>query len=158
MLDQSALSDSLEAIFASLPPTPAECAAQLAQAYVDYAGAGTFGASLPTLDDDRRDAMAATLEGAISDPAVGLPATFAAAWASALTVFWTAVPVAGPQLGVTNGCPGASSLTGSLTGVLANLANTAETCASGMASAIHAATMTVQATVSPPPGTVVPIA
>lgn len=158
MLDQQALADALAQLFASHPPTPQEAAAGMADAYRDYAEAATFGASAVVIADELRDGVYELLLAAIEDPLVGLPATFAAAWVSALTLFWLAVPVVGAQVGVTTGCPGAGSIPGTLVAVLANPSNTVETGANGLATALHTATMTVQASVSPPPGTVVPIA
>jgi hypothetical protein len=156
-LSQSGLASALEAVFVALPADAATAAADLAQAYYDYALDGLFGASTPTLTTSHRDAMAATLEAAISVPVSGLPATFAGAWSAAVATFWTAVPVAGAQTGATNGCPGAASLTGTLTTLFANLANTAATCAASLAAALHTATLTTTATVAPPPATVLPI-
>lgn len=157
MLDQNALKTSLENVFASMPANPGAAAAALASAYADYADDGLFGTSTTTIDSDRIDAMASTLEQAIDNPLLGAPATFAGAWAAAIATFWTTVPVVGTQVGATTGCPGASSLTGSLATVFANLANTAETCAAGIAAALHSATQTVTATVSPPANTVLGI-
>lgn len=156
-LNQTLLKNALQDIFENMPATAAECAGAMAVAYADYAETGIFGASLPVIDSDRIDAMASVLEVAL-EPLAGMPAVISAGWAAAVTVFWLAVPVVGAQVGVTVGCPGASSLTGSLTSVFANLANTAESCASGVASALHTATATVTATVAPPPGSVVSIA
>jgi hypothetical protein len=156
-LSQSGLASALQAVFEALPADAATAAADLAQAYYDYATQGLFGASTPTLTTGHRDAMAGTLAAAIAVPASGLPATFAGAWSAAVATFWTAVPVAGAQTGATNGCPGAAALTASLTTVFANLANTAATCAAAMAAALHTATATTTATVAPPPATVLPI-
>lgn len=156
-LDPSALASALEATFASLPETASDAADALAGNYYDYASAATFGASTPTLAPALRTAFAATLLGAIAVPSSGTPATFAAAWASAVATIWIGVPVAGAQSGATVGCPGAAALTASLTTVFANLANTAATCAQALAAALHTATLTVTAAVAPPPGTVLPI-
>lgn len=159
-LDPTALEDALADIFASMPDTPADCAEALANAYLDYAQQATFGPNIPASLAAKIPTLKSTLEGAIDTPLVGLPATLAAAWATGLAAFWTGVAVASvppATVGTTGGCPGSSSLTGSLSTVFANLANTAATCAAGVAVALHTATMTVQATVTPPPGTVVPI-
>lgn len=157
MLDQSSLASELTDVFEALPETAEAAALALANAYRAYAADGAFGASSPVILDVQRDAMKSTLFAAIEDPTVGAPATIAAAWSAAVTAFWIGVPVTGPQTGATVGCPGASALVGSLTPVFANVANTAEMCANGLAAALHTATMTVTATVAPPPGTVVPI-
>lgn len=154
-LDVSKLGSALADVFANMPTSKDEAAKQIAQAYYDYASGGLFGASVPTLSSSQRDAMAGTITLGLTVP--GLPMTIAAAFAAALTVFWIAVPVAGPQVGATAGCPGAASLIGSLPAVFLNLANTPETCGVGVAAALHTATMTVTASVAPPPGTVLPI-
>ena len=157
-LDPGALADALEELFARLPETAADAAEGMAAAYFDYASAGMFGASVPQLTSTHRDALAATLLTAIAIPAAGLPATIAGAWSAGVTAFWPGVPVVGAQAGATVGCPGAAALAASLTAVFANLANTAESCALSLAAALHGATMTVTASVTPPPGTVLPIA
>lgn len=156
MLDASSLAAALADVFASMPPSKEDCALAMANAYRDYAAAGTFGASAPVILDAMRDAMADTLAAGLTVP--GLPVTVAGAWAAAVTAFWLPAAVVGPAVGVTAGCPGATALVGALTPVFLNVANTPATCGAGCAAALHAATMTVTATVSPPPATVVPIA
>lgn len=156
-LDPSTLSSALAELLAGLPETAADAADGMAAAYFDYASAGMFGPSTPVLTSAHKDALAATLLSAIAVPAAGLPATIAGAWSAGVAAFWLAVPVAGPMAGATVGCPGAASLVASLTVVFANLANTAESCALSLATALHAATLTVTANVAPPPGTVLPI-
>lgn len=153
-LIQADLGDALAAIFANYPASPEACALAMADAYIDYASSGAFGASVPVLTGDHRDALADVLLVAIELPALGLPATIAAAWAAGLAALWAAVPVVGLQIGATAGCPGAGSIIGSLTAVYANLANTAQTCGDGTAAALHSATLTVTANVAPPPSPV----
>jgi len=157
-LDQSALSSSLAGVFGSMPASASAAASALAAAYYGYAQGGAFGASLPTITTAHRDAMAATLLGAISVPATGSPATFAAAWAVALQAFWLSVPVTGPQTGATAGCPGAAAITGPLTALFASNPASASDCASALAGHLHTATLTVAAAVTPPPGTVLTLA
>ena len=153
------LKSALGDIFANMPATADAAAEAMANAYADYAQLGTFGGGLPVVTSAHRDAMKATLKAAIDPPLIGLPATIAAAWASAVSVFWTAMPVAGATVGVSDGCPGASSLTGTLQPIFANLANTATSCGNGVGDALDAATKTVTATVTPPvPAAPVPIA
>jgi hypothetical protein len=155
-LNPASLGADLGAVFAAMPPTPQECAEKIAKAYMAYAKAANFGASLPVIPSVNESAMAATLAAGLVSP--GLPPIAAAAFSVAVTVFWIAVPVVGAMVGVTVGCPGAASLTGSIPVVLLNLANTPETCGLGIAMALHSATMSVTANVAPPPGTVLPIA
>ena len=155
----SNLAADIQAVFDRPPASPSAAAAGLAQAYYDYASTALFGASIPALTTAHRDAMAATLEAGLQVP--GLPATAAGAYAASVATFWTAVACAGASgAGVTDGCPGASSLTASLSAVFLNLANTSETCAAGMAAALATATLTTTATLTlPPAGPVVtPIA
>jgi hypothetical protein len=154
-LNQGALRAALENVFNSDPASPAAAANALAQAYDDYASAGVFGSSIPTLTG-KKAALASTLAGGLVVP--GSAAALAGAWASGIAAYWTAVPVAGAQAGTTVGCPGAASLSGTLTTTFSNIGNTETSCATSLAGALHAATQTVTATVSPPPGTVVPIA
>jgi hypothetical protein len=157
-LNVSSLSALLGDLFAGMPASASAAAEGMAQAYFDYASAGTFGASTPQIPGVNKSAMASTLLAAIATPATGSPATIAAAWATALSAFWIGVPVVGAQAGATVGCPGAAALTATLTIVFANLANTASSCAQSLAASLDTATKTVTASVAPPPGTVLPIA
>jgi hypothetical protein len=158
MLDQPALAAALQATFESMPAAAADAADALANDYATYASAATFGASQLEVSEAVATAMGDTLFAAISVPASGLPATFAAAWAAAVAAFWVGLPVVGAQSGATAGCPGAASIAATLTAVFANLANSAGVCAVALAAALHGATLTVTATVAPPAGTVLPIA
>jgi hypothetical protein len=148
-LDSTALTDALVDVFENMPASKEDAAAAIAQAYFDYASDGQFSASAATPTEDYRDAMAGTLATGLTVP--GLPLTIAAAFAAAVATFWTGVPVVGAQAGATVGCPGASALTGALSAVFANLANTAATCGAAVANALHTATLTVTAAVSPGP-------
>ncbi len=152
-LDPSALASALQTLFESMPSSKEAAALGIANAYRDYVSTALFGSSVPVIIDDMRDAMASTLVASF-----GAAPAVANAFGAALTTFWAAVPVVGAQVGVTAGCPGASSVPGTLVPVFTNLANTHATFAAGIASALHTATMTVTANVSPPPGTTLPIA
>lgn len=156
-LNQASLASAFKDTFASLPSSASNAASSLAANYYTFASAGMFGSSVPGLTTAKRDAMASTLLAAIATPTSGAAATFAAAWATALTTFWVGVPVTGAQAGATVGCPGAASLSPTLTTLFANTANTATSCGQGLAAALYTATMTVTAAVAPPPGTVLPI-
>lgn len=153
-LSLPSLQSALQSALATAQPSAAAAANALATAYDDYAAAGLFGSSVPTLAG-KKAAMVSALTAGLATP--GTPANFAGAWASAVAAYWTAVPVAGAQSGVTNGCPGAASLTATLTTLFSNTANTVSTAASSLGSALHAATLTTTATVAPPPGTVLPL-
>ena len=155
-LNSSALVSDIAAIFEAMPADKEEAALKIATAYKTYAVGGMFGASVPTITNAMRDTMKATLATGLTVP--GLPPTVAAAFAASVAAFWIAVPVVGAQSGATTSCPGAAALVGSLTAVFANLANTAQSCGAAVGAALHTATLTVTATVSPPGGTVLPIA
>lgn len=153
-LNPSKLSGALIPIFEAFPDSKDKAGRQIADAYRNYCGDGLFGSGAPVLTDIMRDAMATTLAKGLTVP--GLPPTIAGAFAASVATFWIAVPVIGPQSGVTNGCPGAGAIAGALTGAFANLANTPQTIALAVAAAMHTATLTVTANVAPPPGTVAP--
>lgn len=155
-LDQNALADAIEAIYADFPETASDAAEALAGAYADYALQGVFGASTLAPIGTEEPALFATLGASLVLP--GAAAVHAAAWSAGVGTFWAAVPVVGVQAGTTAGCPGAAALTAGLTTLFLNLANTPETAAAGLAAALHTATQTVTANVAPPPGTVLPIA
>lgn len=138
------------------PTSASDAGTKLAKAYYDYAGAALFGVCVPTLTG-RDAALGTTLGGSLTVP--GLPATHAAAWGTGLTAFWTGVAVAGPGVaGATAPPTGAAALVAALTTLFANLANTPDTAAGGLATALDTCTKTVIATVAPPPGTTFPAA
>lgn len=156
-LSQDSLAAALTATLSNTEATPEGCANAMASDYYTYAAAGTFGSSAVAIPPANQSAMASTLLAAISSPVAGSAGTFAAAWAAAVALFWTGVPVTGAQSGATVGCPGAALLSGSLLPILTVTAGTAASAAGGIASALHAATMTVTAAVAPPPGTTLTI-
>jgi hypothetical protein len=153
-LDPSSLTQAFVAIFAAPQPTPAVAAQKMAQAYFSYASAGTFGPNLPVLAG-RDSALQSTLLGAIAAPAAGSPATFGAAWNTGLLAFWAAVPVTGAQVGVT--APPTAPCTPAVTAAVSNPVLPAAAVAAALATALHTCTLTVLATVAPPPSTVIPI-
>lgn len=152
-LSQSALSSALQALFDSKPATTADAADGMAEAYADYAADGMFGSCVPAFTTQEA-ALAGTI---LSQGLVGTIAGFAGAWASGLAAFWAAVPVAGGgQTGAT-APPVYPTLATELSAVLSSYPATTALAASQIAAVLHAATMTVTATVAPPPGTVLPI-
>lgn len=166
-LDSAALTDAIKAVYDGsadtspvdgnpdgMPTSAIDAGQKLAAAYFEYASGGMFGASVPTLAG-RDTALAATLGTSLVLP--GLPATHAAAWGAGLAAFWAAVPVAGAQAGATVPPAGGAALVAALTVLFANPANTADTAAAGLATALDVCTKTVVANVAPPPGTVLPI-
>ena len=157
-LNPTQLGSDFAGVFSSFPASPRDCADALADAFHAYCSAAVFGASTPQIPSANRDAFADAIYAAIANPAAGLPAVISAAFAAATAAYWLAVPVVGAQSGVTVGCPGAASLPATLAVIFANLANTPTSAGASIALALHAAVMTVTASVAPPPGTVLPIA
>ena len=153
-LSQSSLKAGLKSAMEAYPETTADAATAFAQAYADYAIAGTFGAntivSVASLQSTLESALASALASYSSTPSA-----YASAWATGLAA-WTGIAVTGSQTGVVNGCPGTSALGSALSAVF-TYPEDIDTCADGMASALHTATLTVTATVAPPPSTVLPI-
>lgn len=154
-LDAGALENDLLAFLESTSEDAQQAADSLAAIYADYAAAGMFGASTVTIDGAREAALASTLVAALG-PSPDASA-FLAALASGLGTFWTAAPVVGAQAGATVGCPGAASLPAALAPVFA-VSNAREDAAQALAEALHTATGTVTAAVTPPDGTILPIA
>lgn len=151
-LDTSALEDAVAAQMDESPDTIADAAAAWATVYDDYCQGATFGASVPTLTG-RKAAFESVLLASLSS---GVFATVCTAFGNAVAAYWLAVPVTGPQTGVVPTCPGASAIAAALA-ALAPVA-TREVAAATLAAALDTATRTCTATVSPPPGTVLPIA
>ncbi len=156
-LDVSALTDNMIDLFGEPSESKSEAAIALADVYALYAAAGLFGASTVTIDGPREAALATALEVGLVEPPAGSMATFCAAWGTGLGAFWTGAVVVGAQAGATNSCPGAAALGAALVAALSNPQHTKETAAAAFAAALHAATVTVTATVAPPPATVLPI-
>jgi hypothetical protein len=158
-LDATTLESDIAAVFAAHPPSKEECAEKLAAAYHKYAKGGLFGAAFPVLDDSRRDALASTLATSLSVP--GVPGTHAAAWTAGVTAYWLGVLVSSEPVVITGTIstpPNTGALTATLTTALGNVLNTVQVISAALATALHTATAAIQATVQPPPGTVVPIA
>lgn len=156
-LNTATLTANLLDLFSSTSESKSEAAIAMADVYALYAADGMFGASTVTIDGARETALANALEAGMVEPPAGSLATFAAAWATGLSAFWTGAPVVGAQAGATVGCPGAGALAAALVAAL-NPAHTPATAAAAFATALHTATVTVTAAVAPPPGTVLPIA
>lgn len=157
-LASSTLRQGLFAVMNSYPPTILEAARGFASAYGAYAAAGTFLAgTLPSVAAQQAT-MAQMLFGAMQGPVEA--AAYATAWAAALSAFWVGVPVAGPNAGLTIGCPGATAAQSAILASLTAMPGTVLQAAQDLAAALHTATLTVTATVSlpgPPFTSVVPI-
>lgn len=151
------LQSGLLAVFQSMPPTGAQAAQAMADAYVDYASAAQFGGGTVEFPSGSAPLLAALTPAMI--PA-GSQSSFGAAWAAGLAALWTPATavVVGGSTGTVIGCPGSGAAAGAITGVVSSIANTAATAAAGIAAALDTATKTVTATVIPPPsGVIVPI-
>lgn len=155
--------DLLLPIVAGAPASPAAAAEQYAEAYYQYVKGHQFGPNPKVLDpllQTKRDALKGTLEAGmllLDLPAIALPNQFADAWASGLTAFWSGTTVTGTTQNGTSAAPTLSPAPQLLL-LFSVLLNTHETVAAGMAAALDASTRTVQATVTPPSGTVLTIA
>ncbi len=152
-LDPSGLHDGVVAFLGASPASTAEAAANFAQAYDDYAQDAMFPPCTPTLDGCK-----AKLEAAVAASlASGIFATVCTAIGNGVAAYWTGVPVAGAgQAGAVPGCPGAASIAGALAALAP--ASPRATAATVLSGALHTATLTCTATVSPPLGTILDIA
>jgi len=155
-LNFAQLTDAFASIFSEQPAQSVLVAQKLASAYTTYASAGLFGASAPVLLPSNTLALQVLLAQAIAVPQVGNPALFGAAWAQGLLAFWATPPppVVGAQVGIVTVIVGAAVVAVPITSACANLAATPRVTATLIATAVHAATLTVTATVAPPPGTI----
>lgn len=116
----------------------------MASAYADYArtaqAAGTPAIFLGT----EKVVLENLLYVALQVPQ-GVPAVPAAQWAAGLTAFWLAPPIIFGY-GPTSGIPGAPALIPALTAIYSNPLNTDQTAALLVATALHAATISVLVT------------
>lgn len=151
-LSVATLTAELTAVFNSSPATITIAASDLATAYLTYASNATFATNVPTLTG-KDSALAATI---LNTGLVGTASGFGSAWATGLATFWAAAAVTGAQTGVT-APPIYPTLASEITAVLQSYPATTVAAATQIAAKLHAATMTVTATVTPPPGTVLPI-
>ncbi len=152
MLDDTALGNAVLAHLGSTQASTAAAAAAFATVYDTYCQGATFGASVPTLTGRK-----ATFEGVLAAGlAAGMPSV-ATAMGNAVAAYWLAVPVVGAQAGTVPTCPGASAIGPALAALVA-APNSRAVAAAALTSALATATRTCTATVSPPPGTVIPIA
>jgi hypothetical protein len=144
------LATDLQAVWDSNPPTVHDAAVGAAQAYYTYASGALFGLSVPiNLTTAQRDALAATLEAALTPMVM---ATAAAAWAAGLTAFWTGVACAGASgAGPVIPPPGAAGVPAGLIAIAVTFPPTTAIGAAGFAAVIDAATRTTQATLTLPP-------
>jgi hypothetical protein len=152
MLDDAALTSAVFAHLGTQQPSTAAAAAAFATVYDTYCQGATFGASVPTLTGRK-----ATFEGVLAAGlAAGMP-TVCTAMGNAVAAYWLAVPVVGAQSGTVPTCPGASAIGPALVSLVA-APNSRAVAAAALAGALATATRTCVANVSPPPGTVLPIA
>lgn len=144
------LAADLQAVWDAPPASINAAATGAAQAYYDYAAGAIFGASLPVITTAQRDALAATLEAALTPQ---IMATAAAAWAAGLTAFWTGVVCAGASgAGPVTPPPGAAGVPAGLIATALTFPITTAIGAAAFAAVIEAATLTTFATLTLPPG------
>ena len=158
----SALQAPLLALFSQKPtPSAQESSAKMAQAYYNYALAAMAPAGSVVISPSAETLLQQTLYAAMAVPLVGLPITMATAWGLGVAAFWLLPPVVvavPPAAGaVTQSATAAALITPALTALFLNPLNTPQITASGMSTILHAGTITVMATVAPPPGTLVPL-
>ena len=157
-LIKSSLESALVVALSASPASSIAAAKGMADAYATYAGAAMAGVTLPVFTGLEKNALMSQLIAAIAVPLVGSPATLATAWSSGVSAFWLTPPVVfvGPGLaGTVSGFTGQSALQSSLQTAFLMLTNSISQTAALMASALDVATKTVQATIAPPPGTIV---
>lgn len=151
MLNSASLYQEILAVYLSGPPSAAVSAKKLSSAYDTYAKGAQAGIALPIFIGTEKEVMASTLLAAMN-PRSGNPTSFATAWATALTSFWTTPPVVfsdgvntGPALAV----PGSAALKSSLEIALANARQSAPQAAQTLATALDVATRTITITLAP---------
>lgn len=131
------------------PATPEEAAERIASSYVDYAAGASAAGALPLFTGLEKAALKATLLTALSVPNPA-PTAFVDALALGLTAFWMAPPVlfgpapAGSVTVAVFDTIKPALLAGMLPGI------PLEAVDALLRSAVHAATMTVLVTVTPP--------
>jgi hypothetical protein len=142
------------------PQTPQQAAEMMASIYDSYAQTAMAGPALPIFPGTGKLALQNLLLPAIATPLVSVPPLLAAAWGAGLLAYWNAppVPFVGPAVaGAVAVAAGVSLCIPLLTACYVNPANTAQSAAAQMASALDAATRTVIVAIVPPPGTTVPL-
>jgi hypothetical protein len=154
MLDPVGLDAAVFMFMNQASPSTAQAAADFAELYDAYAQDAQFGSSTPTLTG-RKAIFESTFAASLSS---GVFATVCTALGNAVAAYWgsSQVPVVGAQAGVVVGCPGAASIAAALAALAP--VSSASVAASTISGALHAATTTCTAAVTPPPGTVLPIA
>jgi len=156
-LVKTTLATALKNSFESYPANAAASAADIADAYASYASAALFGAfTIPSLAPQKAAFQAALLASFSSMTATAV----ADAIANGLVAFWTGVVLAGPGTGTTiPPTAPAPATAAAITAVFQSFPATAQAAADSLSTIIHAATLTVTATVVIPPAgpAVVPI-
>jgi hypothetical protein len=158
-LDPSSMVSGFTSLFQGPALGAGPGAAKMAQIYFQYASQGIFLANKPAFTGSEQGVLASTLAAVFALPAPN-PAAFGTAWAAGVMAFWLSPPivVAGPvQAGLVTTAVTAS-IPAALAALVASPSNPAPAAAAQLAAALHAATMTVIATVAPPPSTMIPIA
>lgn len=147
------LASGLANVFRSQPSSGAEAAQKITAEYDLYCKPAMAAPGLPIFTGAGKSAMEGLLAGALSSN-MGAAAAVAAAFSAGIQAYWLSPPVTfvgGPATGVVTAMPGAASVIAPLTAAFLNLANTEDTIAQAIASALDAATKTVLVTYSTPP-------
>lgn len=146
------------ALLVGPPLGPIAGAAKMANIYSKYTKAGQFGLSLPVFTGLEEQVLAATLAAVFVLP-VPNPVAWGTAWSLGLTTYWLAPPiaVAGPQVGAVTTFTGGPGVLAALTAQVLIPFSPPPVAATLIATALHVASLTVIATVAPPPSTAVPL-
>jgi hypothetical protein len=154
----SVLQEGFRALFEANNLSPQSAANSLANTYRTYAQTGMFGAGIPVFTGIEEKVLASFLLASFSNPQPPNPAAWGLAWANGIASFWMTPPVliSGGQIGAVTAITGVLALPAALQAMLVPQ-QSAATAASTLAALLHATTLTVAATVSPPPGTLVTI-
>lgn len=140
------------------PPNPRVAAKEYAKIYTKYARSAQAGGGVPQVSGAQTMILEKTLYAGMASSR-GSAGKIARAWANGVKSFWLSPPVAvvGAQSGVITAFPGQPALLSALSALFSNPKNTSSAWARRMASLLDTATKTVLATVTPPPGTIVPL-
>lgn len=160
MLSKQTLSSGLQRALQTQYSTAAAAATSLSNAYYIYAQAATAGAAVPIFTGTEVGRLRALLLKAMIQPSAGRAVTMAGAWADGILSFWMMppVPFAGAgQAGAVTGVASIPAIRSGLLPILSNVRNTSNSAATQIAQVLDTATRGILVTLTPPPGTVVPL-
>lgn len=144
-LNPVVLSTELMRIFRAQISDPAVIASQQADAYALYARDATAGGTLPAFIGTETTLMKPILYGALAVPKKGGPVVYASAWSLAIASFWALPPVAfaGPSASGVSAVPTGLAVLVPTLAAAVSVPVGVELSATGIAAALHAATLTV---------------